>query len=254
MTSDEHIPQTLVHKRSQFVFEHARKAGAHLIVLIILATYADEHGVWDVDQATLQRFSHLSRRSLQRVLADLVAQGEIAVVPGNGRGKLSTYRLLLLPDLAQPSAPCAAPAGAEGLAVSAPTGAAGLNLAGAAGTLSSALPEAPRESPAPVAEAIQPSAAPQSAALRVKLLLRETAVPLPTPAQIALWAKTLGGIEPLLELLRRLLAAGLAAKRHPIADIHRAVMEQATPGPLRYSIDERRRAQAARIAADRGDW
>jgi hypothetical protein len=62
----------------------------------------------------------------------------------------------------------------------------------------------------------------------VNLLLEEAGVPLPSPAQIGLWSKTLGGSEPLLELLGRLVQSGLANKRGPIAYVHRVVMEQAT--------------------------
>jgi hypothetical protein len=61
----------------------------------------------------------------------------------------------------------------------------------------------------------------------VNLLLEEAGVPLPSPAQIGLWSKTLGGIESLLDLLGRLVQAGLANKREPIAYVHRVVMEQA---------------------------
>ena len=50
---------------------------------------------------------------------------------------------------------------------------------------------------------------------------------MPTPAQIGLWSKTLGGSEPLLDLLGRLVQAGLATKRLPVAYVHRVVMEQA---------------------------
>ena len=62
----------------------------------------------------------------------------------------------------------------------------------------------------------------------MNLLLEEEGVPLPSPGQIGLWSKTLGGTEPLLELLGRLVQAGLANKREPIAYVHRVVMEQAT--------------------------
>jgi hypothetical protein len=55
---------------------------------------------------------------------------------------------------------------------------------------------------------------------------------LPSPAQIGLWSKTLGGIEPLLDLLGRLVQAGLSTKRQPLAYIHRVVMEQAN-GPAK---------------------
>jgi hypothetical protein len=89
----------------------------------------------------------------------------------------------------------------------------------------------------------------------------------PSPAQIGLWAKTLGGIEPLLDLLRRLIQAGLANKREPRAYIHRVVLERAAhpepvPAPawqprsgrshnpiLAAGVDDIRREQARRIMA-----
>ncbi|HYG62264.1 MAG TPA: hypothetical protein VEL74_06765, partial [Thermoanaerobaculia bacterium] len=106
---------------------------------------------------------------------------------------------------------------------------------------------------------LRPLAGPQSAVLRVNLLLEEAGVPLPSPAQIGLWSKTLGGIEPLLELLGRLVQSGLANKRAPIVYVHRVVMERAArPEPVRPAksvnplrtagVDEIRRRQAARIA------
>jgi hypothetical protein len=101
----------------------------------------------------------------------------------------------------------------------------------------------------------------------VNLLLEEAGVPLPSPAQIGLWSKSLGGIEPLLEILGRLIQAGLANKREPLAYVHRVVQERATrpeiPIPrasrltnplLTAGSDEIRRQQAARIAGKRGDW
>ncbi len=51
---------------------------------------------------------------------------------------------------------------------------------------------------------------------------------MPSPSQIGLWSKTLGGTESLHELLGRLVNAGLANKREPIAYVHRVVMEQGT--------------------------
>jgi hypothetical protein len=119
---------------------------------------------------------------------------------------------------------------------------------------------------------VRPLSESQSATFRTNLLLEEHAIPLPTPAQIGLWAKTLGGIEPLLDLLRRLIQAGLATKREPIAYIHRVVQERAarpeSAAPaasavpawygghsrrphnpiLAAGVDDIRREQAARIA------
>lgn len=76
-------------------------------------------------------------------------------------------------------------------------------------------------------------------------------MPLPTPAQIGLWSKTLGGIESLLVLLGRLVQAGLANKREPIAYVHRVVMEQtarpARPEPGR-TLDARAGRELLRAA------
>jgi hypothetical protein len=118
--------------------------------------------------------------------------------------------------------------------------------------------------------------APQSAVHRANLLLEAAAVPLPSPAQIGLWTKTLGGIEPFLDLLRGLIDAGLANKRQPIAYLHRVVIERAArPEPARAwsqlapawlpprrghnplllaGADDRRREQARLIAEKRGGW
>jgi hypothetical protein len=113
--------------------------------------------------------------------------------------------------------------------------------------------------------ALRPLPGPQSATHRASLILEEAGIPLPSPAQIGLWSKTLGGIEPLLDLLRRLIHAGLATKRNPAAYVHRVVMEQANrPEPVRplyasrsrsrnpvlyAGSDEVRRQQAREISA-----
>ncbi|HJX27433.1 MAG TPA: hypothetical protein VJ885_05940, partial [Thermoanaerobaculia bacterium] len=108
-----------------------------------------------------------------------------------------------------------------------------------------------------------PLTGPQSATFRTNLLLEEAGVPLPSPAQIGLWLQKLGGVDPLLDLLRRLIQAGLANKKNPAAYIHRVVLERAErperleparPVDTRFLIrtagsDEIRRQQALRIMA-----
>jgi hypothetical protein len=91
-------------------------------------------------------------------------------------------------------------------------------------------------------------------------LLKEAGVPLPSPPQIGFWLQKLGGVDPLLDLLRRLIRAGLANKKNPAAYIHRVVLERAErpeparPMDTRFLIrtagsDEARRQQALRIMA-----
>ena len=318
------------------------RGGSHLMILVTVAHYSDHRGEWTVDQATLQRRTRLSRRRVQELLADLTATGDLAVIPGDGRGKLSTYRLLIRPERARPSTQ----KGAEERTLSTPKGAArrtlsapptppfpphpqspltpkskkqetfGLPPAAAQGKLfefekvatpCSPLPfgeggsgthgrgaggegpgggqrtrQAQASSPLPgkgragagrgargegaSSGGARTLSSSQSAVAQVNRLLQSAAIPLPTPSQIGLWSKTLGGIEPLLNLLRRLIANGLAAKRDPIPYIHSAVTQSATrPEPWRSAskprnvclyagADERRVAQAARIAAFRGHW
>ena len=362
------------HEHVATVFDHSRQAGSNLVILLAVASHADHQGEWVADQPTLQQRARLSRRHLQKVLGDLVHAGELAITSHHGRGRRSTYRLLVGPTNASPTAPIPqkrAPASAfpvekpaarsaypsqepatrsafseaqsvPGSAFYAPpvppcppfppdpqyplnppsppeklrqetfglapaptnrqapsqrarkakpatpelpfpplpfgVGAGGTHGRGAGG-------EGPRAVPAVLVpplpgkgggswergggEGLRPLSQPQSAVFRANLLLEEAAIPLSSPAQIGLWAKTLGGIEPLLDLLRRLIHAGLATKREPIAYIHRVVLERAArPEPaapivpawygghsrrphnptLAAGVDDIRREQAARIA------
>jgi hypothetical protein len=307
------------------VLDHAGRGGSYLVLLLVIASYSDQRGEWIADQATLQRRSRLGRRRVQKLLEELVDAGELAVLPGDGRGKRSTFRLTISgpSERAHYSAPfptkgalqtaLSPQKGAPQTALSAGKGALEDALSAPKGALQTALshppcppfpphPQSPLNppekletfglhpgepelvSPLPFGEVGggthgrgaggegRPLTPAQSAAFRVHLLLEEAAVPLPTPSQIGLWSKTLGGIEPLLDLLRQLIEAGLATKREPIVYTHRVVMERAArpqPAPpaahrsanrsankelLRTAgVDDVRRAQAARIAAQGGD-
>jgi hypothetical protein len=244
------------------VWEHSRQSGSGLLVLLAVAEHCDPNGEWTVDQVSLQSRIRLTNRRVRQVVADLVAAGELAVVSHHGRGKLSTYRLLGQENWK----PAAASARKEE----------------AGSRFSDEKPEADSQFPAPLSPpfppdplyplnppklqetfGLRPLTGPQSATFRVNLLLEEAGVPLPSPAQIGLWSKSLGGIEPLLALLVRLVQAGLANKREPIAYVHRVVMERAAkPEPTRplsaragrdllrtAGADDIRRAQALRIIA-----
>ncbi len=280
--SSEHLPD---------VWEHSRQRGAGLIILLAVASHSDQSGQWIADQATLQKRTRLGRRRVQQVLGELVASGELAVVSHHGRGKLSTYRLLVGVEKAKPSAApfqegeaqCAFPAKIGEAECAFPTRHDEAECAFSA-PLAPPCPPFPPFPPDPLIPlypqipltppeeknretfGLRPLTGPQGGVFRVNLLLEEAGVPLPSPAQIGLWSKTLGGIEPLLDLLGRLVQAGLANKRQPIAYVHRVVMEQATspakpqPGkPLSAragrdllraaGCDDIRRAQALRIIA-----
>jgi hypothetical protein len=226
-------------EHSAAVLDHSRQSGSCLLVLLVVATHSDPNGEWVIDQATLQRRTRLSNRYVRQILGALVAAGELAVVSHHGRGKLSTYRLLVGQENWKPSAVTVRKEEA-GSPFSTEKPEAGSRFSGEKPAADSQFP-APLSPPFPPDPLIplnppkiqetfglRPLTGPQSAVFRVNLLLEEAGVPLPTPAQIGLWSKKLGGIEPLLALLGRLVQAGLANKREPIVYAHRVVMEQAT--------------------------
>lgn len=155
------------------VLDHSAQRGPRLVVLLAVAYFGDQRGEWIGDQATLRKRARLGRSRIKQILKDLVACGELAVVPGHGRGRVSTYRLLV-----------------------------GMGKAAHGRTLTGS----------------------QSEVARINRLLREAGVPLPPPAQIALWSKALGGIEPLVDQLTLLIQSGLASKLDPVAYVHRVVM------------------------------
>jgi hypothetical protein len=252
------------HEHLAAVWEHSRQSRSHLIVLLAVATYSDHNGEWTADQATLERLTRLGNRRVRQLLAELVAEGVLAVASHHGRGKRSTYRLLLgknrkpgaapeaecQPDREKPEAEDRFP-----------------DPLGPPFPPDPQIPLYPPKTKTQETFGLRPLPGPQSDVFRVNLLLEEAAVPLPTPAQIGLWSKTLGGIEPLLDLLRRLIQAGLATKKSPAAYVHRVVMERAnrpepvrahytprytprTRNPLLYAgSDEVRRQQAREITA-----
>ncbi len=96
------------------VLEHAKQGGSHLVLLMVIASYSDQRGEWIIDQATLQKRSRLRRRRVQQLLDELVQEGELAVISHHGRGKLSTYRLLVGPPNPFPLLPVEGSAMGEG--------------------------------------------------------------------------------------------------------------------------------------------
>jgi hypothetical protein len=237
------------------VWEHSRQSGSGLVVLLAVASYSDQRGEWIADQATLQKRARLGRRRVQQILDELVAAGELAVVSHHGRGKLSTYRLLA-GEKAKQDAPFPEQKGEAECTFSAPKGEAECAFST---PLSPPFPPDPLFPLNPPKKqetcGLRPLTGPQSATFRVNLLLEEAGVPLPSPAQIGLWSKTLGGIEPLLDLLRRLIYAGLATKREPIVYTHRAVMERAAHPEPAKPLDARAGREMLRAAgADEIRW
>lgn len=265
----------MAHEHATAVFAHSRHEGSQLFVLVAIAHHADAHGEWRTDQLTLQRAVRLSVRRVQRILVALVASGELSLVSHHGRGKLSTFRILVGAEKPGASARFSSEKpgahavfspdkpGAEARFSPEKPGAHATfssEKPGSHARFSSEKPGAGARFPAPpgppfppnpqippyppevkketdmesFALAPRPLSGPQSATFRVNLILEEAGIPLPSPAQIGLWVQKLGGIEPLLEILRRLIQAGLVNKKNPAAYVHRVVMERAArPEPAR---------------------
>lgn len=75
----------------------------------------------------------------------------------------------------------------------------------------------------------------------------------PAPSRVGLWLRDLGGIEPLLDLLRDLVGRGLADKSNPLAYVHACVTRKVTeskkpPRPALAGGDEARRRQIEAIS------
>jgi len=268
---------SLGHEHVAAVLARSRQEGSQLFVLVVIAHYADAHGEWRTDQPTLQREVRLSLRRVQRILVALVASGELSLASHHGRGKLTTFRIQV-----------GEKPGAEADFVPEKPGAHAMfppEKLGSEADFSTPKPGAGARFPTPLdppfppdpqiplyppekqiqeTSGLRPLSGPRSAVFRVNLLLEEAGVPLPSPAQIGLWSKTLGGIEPLLDQLRGLVQAGLANKREPLRYVHRVVIERAAhPEPKRPPVrafktrnplllagsDEVRRQQARQITA-----
>ncbi|HSN87102.1 MAG TPA: hypothetical protein VL025_10110, partial [Thermoanaerobaculia bacterium] len=258
----------------------------------LIAHHADRNGEWIIDQPTLQRWSRLTERRFRQVLTDLVTDGELTIVSHHGRGKRTTYRLLREPENRLPAATTSETEAAHSQ-FSSSTPAAhsqfSSNTPAAHSQFSGSTPaarsqfsptnpaahsqfSAPLDPPFPpdpqiplyppekadmesFALAPRPLSGPQSATFRTNLLLEEAGVPLPSPAQIGVWVRTLGGVEPLLDLLRQLISAGLATKKTPAAYIHRVVMERAERTEPARPLDARAGREMLRAAgADEARW
>jgi hypothetical protein len=83
------------------VWEHSQHGGGTLLVLLALADYANDNGICWPDVATLATKARLTDRQVSNVLNDLIRDGDLAMVAGRGRGKHSTYAVLVGLDDAQ---------------------------------------------------------------------------------------------------------------------------------------------------------
>jgi Helix-turn-helix domain len=77
------------------VWECSTQAGGSLLVLLAIADFADDEGLAFPSIGTLARKARLSPRQVQRVLAELVAAGELEIEHGHGRHGSHLYRVTI---------------------------------------------------------------------------------------------------------------------------------------------------------------
>lgn len=77
------------------VWEISGQSGGALIVLLAIADFADDAGIAFPSIGTLARKARLSPRQVQRVVAALVAEGELWIEPGRGRQGSHLYRVVV---------------------------------------------------------------------------------------------------------------------------------------------------------------
>lgn len=76
------------------VWEHAQASGGALLVLLALADHADDEGYAWPNRETLSQKARLKERQVINVLATLTQAGDLAYLPGDGRGRQSLYCVL----------------------------------------------------------------------------------------------------------------------------------------------------------------
>lgn len=76
------------------VWAHSRQESGNLLVLLALADYADDEGFCFPSVPSLAGRARITVRHCQRVLADLVASGELVKLEAGGGAKSTRYRVI----------------------------------------------------------------------------------------------------------------------------------------------------------------
>lgn len=78
-------------KVSAWVWKHAKHRGTQKLLLLALADFANDSGVcWPSVSSLADRIGE-GERHIHRLIKELVASGDLIVVPGGGRGKTTRY-------------------------------------------------------------------------------------------------------------------------------------------------------------------
>ena len=76
------------------VWKNSMQSGGKLLLLLAIADFANDKGMAYPGIDTLAEKTRQSRRTVQRQLAELEAEQEIAIEPGTGRSNTNTYWVL----------------------------------------------------------------------------------------------------------------------------------------------------------------
>jgi hypothetical protein len=78
-------------KVSTWVWKHAKHRGTQKLLLLALADFANDSGVCWPSVGSLSDRIGEGERHVHRLIKELVASGDLLVVPGGGRGKTTRY-------------------------------------------------------------------------------------------------------------------------------------------------------------------
>lgn len=263
-------------------WKRSKLKSSRLLLVLALADAADDEGWSSPKVDWLAQRARVQPRQAQRILRDLEADGTLELRPGRGRGRTSSYRLRLDPQAQNPQ-----PEQGVTHATFSP-GKGGIHdthspekggaddthssgkgvvhatfspkkgdtndtfspLKGGADATFSPPSDSPLTPTQPDDHDGRRLTPHQEAVRRALEIYASIGASPPAPAVLQLWAKTLGGPDPLYELLADLAGAGhLASKGQGY--VWKAVQNRGR-GPSRpaVGVDDRRRQQAA--ALERG--
>ena len=76
------------------VWKTSRQSGNELLLLLAIADIADDDGVAWPGITSLAKKTRLAKRTVYRLISHLIAEGELEVTAGKGRGKTNLYKVL----------------------------------------------------------------------------------------------------------------------------------------------------------------
>lgn len=241
-------------------WKHSPLNRSRLLLVLALADAADDEGWSSPKVEWLAERARVQPRQAQRILRDLETAGTLEVRPGVGRGRTSSYRLRLEKGVVQDTF-SSEKGGAEDT-FSVGKGGAHDTFSPGKGDIQDAFCAGKGgmedtfspPSDSPLIPPTHPDdgherrlTSQQETVRRAQEIYAGVGASPPDPGVIKLWANTLGGPDPLCELLADLAGAGHLSKGQGY--VWRAVQNRKGGSSRPVSgVDARRRQQAAALA------